>query len=414
MSASTLTIEELTGKKRRLVLTGAGLPLKGAAWQRNTVLNTTWNPGNPEATQHVLSPTLEPSEWNGVWHTEQLMQTPAELYDGQGVRRVALAFELDEVFESFNVGAQLLRVTWTNVIQRSSANRIARADTFKKVRVGRIASYTGKFHHADWCEWTLNFEWTGVGEPPKKTLEFRSDDLVAAFRASMAAQEAASKAIFDDAIRKQANVQGAASTFSLGQLEAFVDAPLQLVDQFGRVAQSFTNRMKQIGDLVIKTRDLPASIASRAFGVATNAVAVSNQFIDQISRKGPEQVTASNRLSVLTRTASYYGRAQTQAQLVSAQNLRLQQQMRRRRSMSSQTTDSNGNIARAGDLLAIHFPRDGETMKTISRHYYQTTELDQDLCRSNGLEPQTIIPPKRRPLIIPTRSTFEQRANRGV
>ncbi len=197
-------------------------------------------------------------------------------------------------------------------------------------------------------------------------------------------------------------------------MEAFIGARLQRVEQVGRVAQSFTNRMKQIGDLVIKTRDLPASIASRAFGVASNAVAVSNQFVDQISRRGPEQVTASNRLSVLTRTASYYGRAQTHAQLVSAQNLRLQQQMRRRRSMASQTTDSNGNIARPGDLIAVHFPRDGETMKTISRHYYQTTELDQDLCRSNGLEPQTIVPPKRRPLIIPTRSTFEQRANRGI
>jgi len=405
VAASTLTIEELTGKKRRLVLKGSGLPRQGAGWASRTVVATRWNPGNPDATQHVLSPQEMPSDWQGEWNTNRLVVAPCEFIDSGGLHEVALAYQLAEALDSIRLGGQLLRVTWINTATRfSSAGRISSRDELRITRVGRITEFEPRYRTLDDVQWSVTFEWSGRGLALAPTLEFRGEDLIAAARTAMAALDGAVRAVFVEEFLKRRTVDSI-STFSLGSLESMATAPLAIVESFGRSAQQVTNRLKHVGDLVLQVRDLPAAIAGHVLDVATNAVSVANQFVDEAGRRGPEQMANTSRVAVLARTAAYYGRAQTQAELVSASSLALARQARQRRVAGATPT---GNEAGPNDVLAIIVPREGETLLQIAMRYYGT-DLSAELARANGLPAYTVLPPERTPIIVPVRTVLEQR-----
>lgn len=414
MATSAITIEETSGQKRRLYLIGGGLPLKGAGYTAATVVSTTWNNGNPEATQHVLTPQELPSEWQGVWRTPQLLTAPCIVDDPEGHHHVGLAFELKQVVDSFRLAAQLLRVTWVNEIQRLNVDGTnGQLDSHKEVRLGRIVEFDVKYSHLDEIQWSATFEWVSRGGTSPKSVEFRGEDLIAATRDAMQKQAAVSKKVASARLRALEadgfRRKNYANQFTLGQLEQVANAPLDIVDSFAGAANAITNRMQKLGDLILQVRDTPAALASKAFDVATNAVAVATSFCDQISQKGPEQQIAGSKLSTLTRTAAYFSGVTTQAQLMEAANNKLAQQARRRRSMLAGTSNAAANNPKSGDVMAVHIPRDGETMTTIAIKYYQA-DLGAELSKANGLPAFTIKPPTRIALIIPTRSVLESRA----
>lgn len=415
MASSVITIEELTGRRRRLTLRGAALPFRGVGFAAATVVATTWNPGSSEATQQVLSPQELPSDWEGEWNTNRLVPFPAEVTDEQGTRPLAQAFELVEVFDSIRAGAQVLRITWANQIERQAVSPADSPFTaeHRVVRIGRITEFEPRYSTLDDVSWTATFEWISRGRPAPKATDSRSGDLVAAVRAAMLKQAEVTRTIALDRLRAVGRKEGEATTFSLGQLEQMAEAPLAIVDSFARSAEAVTNRLGRLGNLILQVRDTPSAIASRALDVAINAVAVSTQFVDQISRKSPEQLAATNKVGMLLRTASYYGRAQTQAELMATAHLLLAAEARRRRSATSGQADSAQNNMRAGDVLAIHLPRDGETWSKIARRYYGS-DLGPELARANGAESYSITPPTRRPVVVPTLSVLENRAARSV
>lgn len=414
MATSAITIEETTGQKRRLYLIGGGLPLKGAAFTSATVVSTTWNNGNPEATQQVLTPQELPSDWQGVWRTPQLLGSPCILDDPEGHHLIGLAFELKEVVDSFRLAAQLLRVTWTNEIQRLNVDgTTGQLDSHKEVRLGRLTEFDAKYSNLDEIQWDATFEWVSRGGQSQKSVEFRGEDLIAATRDAMQKQDAVSKAVSEARLRAlQADGfrrKNYADQFTLGQLEQVATAPLAIVDSFANAANGVSNRMQKLGDIILQVRDIPAALAGKAFDVATGAVATATSFCDQISQKGPEQQIAGSKLSTLTRTASYFSGAQTQAQRMEASNNTLAQQARRRRSLLAGMSGAPANNPKAGDVMTVHIPRDGETMSSIADKYYKA-DLGAELSKANGLPAYTVKPPRRMALIIPTRSVLESRA----
>ncbi len=414
MATSAITIEETSGQKRRLYLIGGGLPLKGAGYTSATVVSTTWNNGNPEATQQVLTPQELPSDWQGVWRTPQLLGTPCVFDDTEGHHQIGLAFELKQVVDSIRLAAQLLRVTWVNEIQRLNLDGSnGQLDSHKEVRLGRIVEFESKYSNLDEIQWSATFEWVSRGGASQKSVEFRGEDLISAMRDAMQKQEAVSKKVAEARLRALKadgfRRKNYANQFTLGQLEQVANAPLAIVDSFANAANAVTNRMQKLGDIILQVRDTPAALASKAFDVATNAVAAATSFCDAISQKGPEQQIAGSKLSTLTRTASYFSSATTQAQLMESANNRLAQQARRRRSMLSGNSGAAANNPKSGDVMTVHLPRDGETMTTIAFKYYQA-DLGAELSKANGLPAWTIKPPTRKALIIPTRSVLESRA----
>lgn len=409
MATSVLTIEELTGSKRRLDLTGAGLPLKGASWGGQAILSTSWNAGNPEATQHVLGASEDPSSWEGIWSTTMLTATPALLTEqGGSPQPISIASSLDRILEAIRVGGQLLRVTWTNQQGGIPEREV------QKSRLGRLQQYVGKFDNVDMLSWTATFEWISRGSTPR-ALSQPQDDVLAASRDAIIAQNNAVAAIELDKIRADRQTKDQVTHFRLGDLESLADAPLQMLDSFARAADSFTRELKELGDLIIKLRAVPYQLASRALATATNAVATSNQFVDAISRQAPEAFTLRQDAALLAQTTAYYGKAQTQAQYMAAANLRLAGQARQSRSaLQSSSTPGQAGQMRATDILSVYLPKDGDTFVSIANRFYQTGDLGPALARVNGLSFYAIKPPRRLPVVIPTRAVIDARAGSGL
>lgn len=406
MATSVLTIEELTGSKRRLDLIGAGLPLKGAQWGGQTVMATTWNAGNPEATQHVLSPQEDPSPWEGKWSTTMLISSPSQWTDESGsTQKIITANVLDTIFESIRLSAQLLRVTWTT----EQAGR-----QFQKVRIGRLQAYIGKFDTLDDLVWNATFEWISRGDPPR-TLGRPQDDILAATRAAIIVQNGVVAKIETNKIRASRKIKNQTTQFRLGDLESLTQAPLATLDSFARAADSFTREMQDIGNIILKTRAVPFQLANRALATATNAVAVSNQFLDAISRKAPEQLTVKQNAALFAQTAAYYGSAQTQAQLMVAINQQLSQQARIKRSgIQASSTPGKASTMKQSDVLVLYIPKDGDTFALLAARYYQSSDLGSELASVNGYSRYAVAPPRRIALIIPVRAVIDARIAAGL
>ncbi len=378
----------------------------GSNWSGLQLLITSWNPGNSEGTQHVLGPQEMPSDWEFMWRTTQLHRSPVVVTDPQ--RRISYeirrAMQLAELLEEIARGGALLKVVWVSVaaLQATAVPRIT--------RIGRIQDWDYNPDRPDDIAASISFAWVGRGLDQPKVASVSNDNLNAANQRAINACNAAAEAIGADIIRNSlANRTGiAATTFTLGQLEAIADGPRQLVDSFARAAISVSNRLEDIGDLILKVKETPAALMGRLVDVANNGVAIANQFVDQLTREGPETQSTRTKVAILNRNASYFSGAQTQAEFMSETLERLAEAARQRRSalISNAGVSRGQDRARVSDNVAVHFPRRGETLTTISSLYYGTPDLSDEIAVANNLPAYTIVPPGI-PLFIPTRRSLE-------
>jgi hypothetical protein len=401
VAASVVIVEERTGRKRRVELTGGGLPLQGANWSGSQLLATAWNPGNTQATQHVLGPQEVPSSWDFEWNTTRLIRSPVAVFDPERSgnytldRAHSLALLLEDIFR----GGALLKVSWI-----SSASAQSQSSP-RQVRIGRAESWDFEYDRPDDIHASVTFAWIGRGEDQPKASDVREGDLSSSLQAAITACLNAANAIQKHPIRTAT----APTTFTIGQLEAIADAPLQLVDSFARAANGVANRLKHIGDIILKVKETPAAILGRIVDVANNGLSIANSFLDQVSREGPETQATRNKLNILTQTASYFSGAQTQADLMADVLERLSESARSRRSsiVSAAGTSRRQDKMRVDDSFKIHLPRPGETMLSIAQQYYGNADLADEIAIANGLPGYTVVPP-RGPLVIPTRRNLEE------
>lgn len=374
------------------------------------LLSTAWNPGNPEATQHVLGPQEVPSDWDFEWNTTRIIRTPVTVNDPERGTEFTIfrAHQLARLLEDIFRGGSLLRVSWIS----NAANQSQPSP--RQSRIGRAQTWDFNFARPDDIEGRISFAWIGRGEDQPKASAIRGEDVLASIQAAINAANAAANAVANSVLRNpDRNQQPGADTFTLGQLEAIANGPLELVDNFARQANSVSNRLKRLGDLIITVKETPAAIAGRLVDVANNGVSVATSFADQISREGPETQALRNKVNTLTRTASYFSGAQTQADLMADAMERVAEAARRRQSSLVATAGSSRrqDKTRQDDNFKVHIPRNGETMAIIAQRYYGSPDLGDELAVVNGLPGYTITPP-RIPIIIPTRRNLEE-ANRN-
>lgn len=400
MANSVLIIEELSGRKRKLELRGAGLPFQGAEWAASQTLATQWNPGNSEATQHVLGPQELPSNWEGEWNTTRIIAAPCMWSENGGPELdVVLADSLRDLLDDIRMTGQLLRVTWV-----AKENR-------RVTRLGRISEVHFKHTRADDIKWNAEFVWVGRGTGSKGASQFKGDNLLARSRELAQAASDLAAGLEAAAFINANGKQKAVSTFTLGQLEQFVDGPLVLVDSLARFANAIANRARHLGEIIQKIRDTPAAIYGRAADTATNAIAVANQFCDAISRESPETMSTRNKVSSMLRASAYYGDAQTQAELMEDIALQLGKAAKARQ-MSLQQGSTKQSGAGPSDILTVYLPRAGDTMLSIALKFYGS-DLSYELSKANGLPGSTITPPKTA-LIIPTLEVLNKQKGTSV
>lgn len=391
---STILIEELTGKKRRLTLQGSGLPLRGAGWGGTQVVDTSWNPGSPVATQQVLGPTEAPSDWSGEWRTNRLASLPCLLAsDSSSDQTIAIADVLRDTFDSIRISGQLLRVTWVS----KPGHRV--------VRLGRITKFNSDYERSDDLAWTATFDWIGRDTQSAVAISDADQTLASATAAALSATDAASRVEAQAIVTANAAVPNGPTPFSLGQLEAIAEAPKNLARQFARVAQAFASRINALSQIIATTRDAPAAVLNQLVDASTSAVEAASGFINAITASGPETLSVDSRVSSLLTAASYFSHIQDGAEQMAIDAAAARTAAARRRSAASRNGSDSRNLTGAGDLLDVIVPVAGATLLTISQKYYSGADLSYELARANGLPGQTITPP-RAPLIIPRREVL--------
>lgn len=392
---SSIFIEELGGQKRTLTLLGSGLPLQGAEWGGEMVVDTSWNPGSPVATQQVLGPTEAPSDWEGQWRTNRLAALPCELTSSQGDQVIVLADALRDTMDSFRISGQLLRVTWISKPGR------------KRVRTGRLTKFSSSDERADDLAWHATFTWIGRDNAAAVAISDADTTIADARAAALAATDAASQVEAQSIITANAQTPLGPTPFSLGQLEAIANGPRDLARQFARTVTSISSRINQLADIISTVRDAPAAVLNQLVNASTSAIEASSNFVNAITRNGPETLSVDSRVASMLTASSYFSNIQDAAETVALQAAASRTAAARRRTAAARVGTDARSLTGPGDLRDVIVPRQGTTMLAISRQYYDGADLSYELSRANGLPGDTIVPP-RGPIIIPPREVLSR------
>lgn len=395
---SKVTIEEQTGKKRKVELQGPGQPFQGTAWTGEMRLVTDAVNGNDDdAIQQVLGPQDIASTWEGMWRTTKLAGKPALYSEGSGApQKIALASTLADLFDDIRRSGHLCRVVW------SQGPR-------KVERLGRLARLALKYDRFDDIGWEMEWAWIGRGPARQSVANFRQDQK-AALAKSVALQLGLLNAEINAAklITSKTNVPFSASSFSLGSLEALLDAPKALMGSFSRFAVQLSSRITELGKLIEGFESLPADLASQALDAATNIVTACAQFHQDVTVYGPESLTAfdqSASVQGLVAASSYFDGAAQQAEsaMQMAAELRLAAQKAR---ASAPSTSSQGTST--PDVLAVVIARQGDTFASLAAKYLQDVDKGDAIAKANGLPGYQVAPAPGSVVVIPNAQAVKQ------
>jgi len=393
MSGSVVVIEEKTGQRRRLELRGPALPKRGASYEAELGLVTTWFPGNPfEATQQVLSDQLLPSEWEGVWTTTRMIGTPSLYFDGAAAtgQKITRADVMRDLMDDLCSSGALLRVTW------------ATDDGRKVVREGRVGPRRFPHDRMDDIGWHLTFVWVSRGETAKRVVDFTSQDLEATTRALRAQLNDVQGQISSAQIRSaNPRLPGSTTDVLLGDLERLAGAPLRFVNQFLQVTRGLSSRVTQIGELLGTVAATPTEIGAQLMGAAQEVQAAAKSFVDQASRVPSELLTTTpEQANSVVQGVRYLGRAVEGATAMQARAVALEEVARRRRIASSVST-SREDKAAPGDATTVVRAMRGDTFASLSAKHYGTPDRAAEIAKANGLPIYQVAPDVGQVLLIP-------------
>lgn len=390
--SSAIVIEELDSNQkplRVLELRGPGLPKQGANWGGESVVPTTWLPGNPDdATQQVLVSKEIPTRWEGMWHLTMLNRTPCRLRDPSGLAGISPQEAQDvtspkllvDTIEDMRRKGRLIRVTWAVNSSDLDAQSIS--------RLGRMTRADFKYkRHVD-IDWEIEWTWKSRGTTQTRVTSTRDDNVPSAATAVQAAIAAAVTAANSKILSVNSEIRASASQFTLGQLEVFADAPRAFVQILLGNLSRFVNRFDEVGRLLIQVKSIPLQIANEAVQFARNTVDVGNQFVDDISGVPAEQTTLSNNTTDLLRSFCYFAHIDDATQTVNRRAAEMQMQLRQTLSTNpgrGAPSIRETSATQARDIITIRVVKKGDTPQSLSMLFYGTPDRDVDILRANRL-----------------------------
>lgn len=150
--AAPFVIEERTGDKRNVSLTGRALPYRPftlSGSQRNSV---EWYQGNPVGVIQVYGAKEETTTINGFWKDIFLGSSAFATVDGI---TQSTARDLAAVVDDIRRKGQEIKVTWLN-----------------QVRFGLLSRFTQKWHNGHDLEWEIEFTWIAIDDVTLSSIPF--------------------------------------------------------------------------------------------------------------------------------------------------------------------------------------------------------------------------------------------------
>lgn len=419
-TGSTLTIEETVpttpgGQPRRLVLVGPALPRKGANWDGDTRVVTTWYPGNgTEATQQNMGPVELPSSWNGVWKRTMMGRAPSVFWDETGTQHgIIEPWDLWEILDSIRIAGARVRVTWAVRGRRVNGSPDFGATDSpvdrSVVREGRLKKLSVKPDTEVDIEWVMDFDWQSRGGRQEKASDVRrDDDLGAATSALSQSINALDFFVDTKVVSAISDKRLTASKLTLGQLEKMAAAPKLAVDRAMSKLRYNVNQFKRVAEVARKLALTPYAMANSVVDFARNSTAIANQFISSFDRTPPELLSNKQKVSDLLRSTRYFGQISDGMSSVARDGAELDGRLR----LLSVAGGNRGALSvressttRAGEIIAIHVVKEGETPIKLSMKYYRTPDQADLLLRANRLPLHTPTLRKGQILIIPALAT---------
>lgn len=436
MATSSISIKELGGEGRLIVLQGAALPKQGSAsWGAKQRVITTWYPGNAAmGTQQIIGPTEAQTQWSGEWNTNRIINTPVKFTTaaspGSFQSADASIFSADDVralLEDFFRSGLLLRVIWTYDPNRLQLPKGAKAlrqglppstagsyNPVEIVRNGRAVEWDFKYSTGDDIEWSITWEWQSRGPTMQEVVNLRSgsSSTKTALLASQFATESASKIIEENIVfTRTRTVPLGASKFTLGQIQALADQIRRQVRLYSQQMNKISSAIANVTEIVNTTANLPFEIANQAIDLATNMIAESNRLYDATTKTPTELYDTEQRYTTFLRAMNFAKGATDTSQQVADQGAE-SQSVFRAQTQAQRASGEQGNAQPLGvrpgrqvggtnTQTQAHVVRRGDTLISISVFYYGTPDGVADIAFANGISLRTPTLPIGRVLIIP-------------
>lgn len=362
---SEFRIEELTGKRRSLVLSGPSLPLQGSiAWEGTQRVVTTWYAGNPKASQQVLGPTESPSDFEGVWRLVLLLRSPAtaEFFSSTAnslglVVEVVDPPELVEMMDSLRRAGQELKVSWGGI-----------------VRTGRLQKFKAVYERLEDVRWSATFEWNGRNETRPAVHENVSDRSIGllerAFQAFADAVATANRA-FDA-------VEGTDPSSTAFSARTLVNG--------ARKIQSAVSRATALADRTVRVAKLPVDVVRSFSSIAVDVKAQVRNVADGVGDTPTELLAARDDVEHVLSSYSSFHAASYQAE-------RLADEMDRQ---------DRARVARVEPaVLDVVVARVGQSLRELAQRYYDDPDSWQAIADANGMDGSVVA--EGGVLIIPRR-----------
>ncbi len=358
-------IEELTGKRRTLVLSGPSLPLQGSlAWEGTQRVVTTWYAGNPKASQQVLGPTESATDVEGVWRLVLLLRSPAIAWGFSGESNVGGEKGdvvdppgLVEMMGSIRRAGQELKVSWGGII-----------------RTGRLQKFKTTPERLEDIRWSATFEWNGRNETRPIVQENTADRniglLERAFQAFADAVETANRAF--DAVE---GTNPASTAFSARTLV-----------NGARKIQSAVSRAAAPAERATRVAKLPVDIVRSFSAIAIDMKAQVRNVADGIANTPTELLAARDDVEHVLKSYSSFHTTAYQAE-------RLADEMDRQ---------DRAKVARVEPaVLDVVIARVGQSLRELATRYYDDPDSWQVIADANGMAGSVVA--EGGVLIIPNR-----------
>lgn len=413
---STLVIEELTAgagsSPRSVTLNGPSLPLMGAEWAMKVAAVTTWYPGNPdEATQQVLGPQELPSRWNGDWRRTMIGTNPVGyIDDGGNVLQLVDPADIRDALESIARAGQRLRVTWNQLGAAGSATpgqaqeqQVAlKSMSGKIVREGRMTELKFKYTRLQDIEWEIQFDWMSRGGTVARTTATRANTVVSDSAAYLNAIQALVNA------NQDAQALGQLPTnLTLGQLEAFANAPTALVNSLARKMQQVVSNVSQVVSIAQTIASQPVQIANRAVDLARDSVSQVNAMYDTLSAIPYEGMSTKAKVADLVRAWTSFGEQSDLAQGAAHAGQQFTTKLETSVQGYVAGQKNTSKLASPASLQQIYVVKDGDTPATISQAFFDTPDRAVDILKTNGLSWYTPTLPPGKIILIPVIQTTD-------
>lgn len=365
MPSSPLLIQERFGSRRGIELRGRSLPYRGVTWGREQQLSQTWYPGNPVAETQVIGPRFPDITMTGTWKDINLFldDNAPKLINFPRISNAALPTSTDVGGTTFISGQSIenQRARRARVL-RDAFDRIVASGILLRIEWGSLVRFgflkAAQFPHEreEDIRWELTFSIIGNTDAQPKP-QPREVDMISAFRRAIE--------LLERLIRR---MQGA-----FARITFFGRGPnlLRLTQGIVRMGALITEMLKTLG-LFANLIFVPANILGTIIQTL-RSIQLEAQLITLEFRSRGAAIAAAfggNPADVASANA-----AQQEIRLAAIQ-------------AAAEAASSRADIERllSSSLKGIHVARAGETLRDVSRLFYDTESNWRIIASFNGFE----------------------------